>query len=265
MKKGRLSKKEMAIVAENVDTLTPQQIAEMLDRDAVSIGKYIKKNHSVGMALDGTGGFELEDRPYWSVLEQQFEKEELVLLKYFWGTIISQFKDDVTPTEEMQVVDLVKLDMLMNRCLIQNREAVSQIAELQRLVTAERDRDKDQQDLDLIFNLERQAGTLLSSQENVNKDYRELQTKKNSMLKEMKATREQRVKRLEDSQKSFTGWIIHMMSNPEITVEYGIQMEKMKLAMEAERDRLSQLHQYQDGIVDQPFLTPDTVIGRKKK
>ena len=41
--------------------------------------------------------------------------------------------------------------------------------------------------------------------------------------------------------------------------EYGIEMEKMRMAMEKERDRLANLHQYEDGQIDQPFLTPDTV------
>lgn len=41
---------------------------------------------------------------------------------------------------------------------------------------------------------------------------------------------------------------------------YGIEMEKMRLAMNKERERLSALHKYDDGQIDQPFLTPDTVI-----
>ena len=122
----------------------------------------------------------------------------------------------------------------------------------------ERDRDPDQQDRDLIFNMERQIASCRASQESMNRDYRELQAKKNSMLKEMRATREQRVKRLEDSKQSFTGWMIYLMTHPEETRKYGLEMEKMKLAMNGERDRLSQLHQYEDGGIDQPFLTPDT-------
>ena len=49
------------------------------------------------------------------------------------------------------------------------------------------------------------------------------------------------------------------MLNPDLMKKYGIEMEKMKLAMNKEKDRLSQLHKYEDGTVDQPFLTPDTV------
>ena len=78
------------------------------------------------------------------------------------------------------------------------------------------------------------------------------------MLKEIKGTREQRIKRLEDSRQSFTGWVAHLMQNPDITKGYCLEMEKMRLAMNKEKERLSQYHKYDDGIVDQPFLTPDT-------
>jgi hypothetical protein len=41
--------------------------------------------------------------------------------------------------------------------------------------------------------------------------------------------------------------------------KYGIEMEKMRLAMKNEQKRLSEFHKYEDGQVDQPFLTPDTI------
>ena len=93
----------------------------------------------------------------------------------------------------------------------------------------------------------------------MNKDYRELQTKKNSMLKEMKATREQRVKRLEDSKQNFVSWLAYLVSNPDVANKYGEEMEKMRMAMNKERERLAKFHKYTDEMVDQPFLTPDTV------
>lgn len=36
-------------------------------------------------------------------------------------------------------------------------------------------------------------------------------------------------------------------------------MEKMRLATEAEKERLSEYIKYEDGQVDQPFLSSDTV------
>ena len=131
---------------------------------------------------------------------------------------------------------------------------------LETMLAEERAVDKDQRDQDYILNLERQLASLRASQEALNRDYRELQTKKAAILREMKGTREQRIKRLEDSKQSFTAWVAHLMQDPETLKRYGIEMEKMRLAMMKEKERLSEFHKYEDGQIDQPFLTPDTVV-----
>tara|TARA_B100000131_G_C18113531_1_gene610475 strand:- start:1198 stop:1983 length:786 start_codon:yes stop_codon:yes gene_type:complete len=260
MKKGRLSKDEQRTISRLIDSLTVEDIAKKLDRSVSSIDDFVKRKFKVGMTNEEAAAYSLEDRPYWKELEAQFTIDELDLFKYHWSKIISQFKDDVFPTEEIQVVDVIKLEILMNRCLKGNKENIEQINTYTEMLREERSQDKDQQDIDYIINLERQVASLRASQESLNRDYRELQAKKGSMLKEMKGTREQRIKRLEDSKQSFTSWVASLMQDPALMKQYGIEMEKMRMAMKKEGERLSGLHQYEDGTVDQPFLTPDTVI-----
>ena len=268
MKKGRFSKDDINFIKENIN-LGFEKIATELDRDPESVFGFIKKNVAKGefdrpIWMEEPEGLEkaqydLTFRPYWVELQQQFTEDELKLFQYHWARIISQFKDDVIPTEELQVVDLIKLELLMNRALKHNKENIEQISALEALILAERQQDPDQVDRDVMFNMERQGASLKASQESLNRDYRDLQTKKNSMLKEMKATREQRVKRLEDSKQNFTSWMTYLVSNPEVTLAYGEEMEKMRLAMNKEKERLAAYHKYTDEMVDQPFLTPDTV------
>tara|TARA_B100001564_G_scaffold329552_1_gene314123 strand:- start:278 stop:1063 length:786 start_codon:yes stop_codon:yes gene_type:complete len=259
MKRGRLSNDEARYITDNAKDISVEEIAANLERDPTTIENFIKKNLKIGLSEFEQAAYDLEDRPYWIELRQQFSQDELELFKYHWGRIISQFKDDVFPTEELQVVDVIKLELLMNRGLKQNKSNIDQITAFEELVRTERATDPDQQDRDYILNLERQIASLRAAQESLNRDYRDLQTKKSAMLKEMKGTREQRIKRLEDSKQSFVGWVTHLMQNPTLTQQYGLEMEKMRLAMEKEKGRLSNFHQYEDGQVDQPFLTPDTV------
>jgi hypothetical protein len=259
MKKGRLSKEEIRFISASLDSLTTDDIAKKLDRDVESIEAFIKRKLKKGLSIEEEVAFELEDRPYWKELESQFTLEELELFKYHWTRIIAQFKDDVFPTEELQVVDVIKLEILMNRCLKSNKDNISEMSVIEKLIRDERAVDKDQRDQDYIMNMERQMAALRASQESLNRDYRELQTKKAAMLREMKGTREQRIKRLEDSKQSFTSWIATLIQNPETMKQYGIEMEKMKMAMKKEEQRLSAYHKYEDGQIDQPFLTPDTV------
>jgi hypothetical protein len=150
----------------------------------------------------------------------------------------------------------------MNRSLKMNRSGMEQIESLERLILIERGRPMQDQDRDLILTTERQVSSLRGSQESMNRDYRDMQVKKNGMLKEMRATREQRVKKLEDSKENFKDWVVHLMKNPSVTKGYGEEMEKMRLAMEAEKSRLTQPHEFTDGVIDQPFLTPETAISK---
>jgi hypothetical protein len=260
MKKGRISKDEERIINRLVDSLTVEDIALKLDRDVESVDSFIKRKLRKGLTNEEAAAFSLEGRPYWNELTGQFTNEELELFKYHWSRIIAQFKDDVFPTEELQVVDVIKLEILMNRCLKSNKDNLNELNMIDKMIRDERSKEKEDRDQDYLMNLERQAAALRASQESLNRDYRELQSKKASMLREMKGTREQRIKRLEDSKQSFTSWIASLMQDPETLKRYGIEMEKMRLAMFKERERLSSFHKYEDGGIDQPFLTPDTVI-----
>ncbi len=243
MKMGRISKGEEKFIRENLN-LGYEKIATELDREPESVFGFIKKKVAKGDFVapnwmeepnsEEQAKFDLTFRPYWNELKQQFTDDELKLFQYHWARIISQFRDDVIPTEELQVVDLIKLELLMNRSLKHNKENIEQISSFEGLIHELRAADVDQQDRDEIFNLERQVASLKASQESLNKDYRELQAKKSSMLKDL-------------------------VTNPDVARGYGTEMEKMRLAMNKQKERLSQYHKYQDDLVDQPFLTPDTV------
>jgi hypothetical protein len=259
MKKGRISKEEERIIARLIDSMTVEDIAKKLDRDVESVDNFVKRKFRVGISGEEAAAFSLEDRPYYHELNSQFTEEELELFKYHWSRIIAQFKDDVFPTEELQVVDVIKLELLMNRCLKSNKDNITDMTIFEKMAKEERAKDKEDRDQDYILNLERQIAALRASQESLNRDYRELQSKKASMLREMKGTREQRIKRLEDSKQSFVSWVAHLMQDPDTMKKYGIEMEKMRLAMKKEGERLSAFHKYEDGTIDQPFLTPDTV------
>ena len=187
MKTGRISKIEEKFISENIHT-DYKELAAELDRNAESLLEFIKKKVAKGdlpepiwmqdQYNEEKAQYDLTFRPYWLELQNQFTDEELKLFQYHWSRIISQFKDDVIPTEELQVVDLIKLELLMNRALKGNKDNIEQITALEALVALERQRDPDNQDKDALFNMERQVASLKASQESLNKDYRELQTKR---------------------------------------------------------------------------------------
>ena len=260
MKKGRFSITEMEFIEANAEVLSPESIAEKLDRDPDSIREWISKKigFSVKQKKEAAVANELKTKPYYRELNQQFSADELEMFEFHFKKMWSQFKDDVFHTEEMQIIDTIKLELLMNRILKSQQETTEQIKTYERLVQEEKAADRDQRDVDYIMNLERQVAILRASQETLSKDYKDLQTRKATMLKDLKGTREQRIKAIEDSKQTFASFVTQIATDEHFRLKIGKDMEKMRLAMENEKERLSDYHSYLDGSVDRPFLTPDT-------
>ena len=261
MKKGRFSVDEMSFIEAQAEVLSPDQIAEKLDRDPASIRDWIEKNigFSASQKKEAAVANELKAKPYYRELSNQFSAEELEMFEFHFKKMWSQFKDDVFHTEEMQIIDTIKLEILMNRILKSQMDNQQEVLMNERLVQDEKARDKDQRDMDLIINMERQIAILRASQETLSKDYKDLQTRKATMLKDLKGTREQRIKAIEDSKLTFASLVKKIATDPSYRNHIGIEMEKMRLATEKEKERLSEYSNYEDGIVDQPFLTSETV------
>jgi hypothetical protein len=265
MKKGRFSNNEMEFIEANAEVLSPEAIAKQLDRDPDSIHVWIEKNvgFSASQKKEVVVANELKQKPYYKELSTQFSSEELELFEFHFKKMWSQFRDDVFHTEEMQIIDTIKLEILMNRILRSQRSNQQEIILAENLVREEKNVDKDQRNMDLVINLERQVAMIRASQETLSKDYKDLQARKGAMLKDLKGTREQRVKAIEDSKLTFASLVKKIATDPQYRNNIGLEMEKMRLAMEHEKERLSEYMSYNDGQVDQPFLTAETTKEEK--
>jgi|TARA_R100000084_G_scaffold108832_1_gene72739 hypothetical protein len=266
MKKGRFSNEEMQFIEQNCEVLSPDSIAQSLNRSPESIKDWIAKKvgFSPTQKKEAAVANELKSKPYYRELNNQFSPEELEMFEFHFKKMWSQFKDDVFHTEEMQIIDTIKLEILMNRILKAQQDNQQEIAASEQIVRNEKSRDPDQRDVDLIVSMERQVAIIRASQETLSKDYKDLQTRKATMLKDLKGTREQRIKAIEDSKQTFASLVKQIATDTEFRTSIGIEMEKMRLAAEKEKERLSEYHTYEDEAVDQPFLTPETLIQEDK-
>jgi hypothetical protein len=260
-KRGPLTRDDKKFIADNHEKLSLQEMAITLRRNPKTIESFIQEHYgSHFQERAKVAEYDIQNTPIWKDLIDQFTERELDMFLYHWGRIVSQFRDDVYPTEQMQVVDCVKLEILMNRALNHQNECINEIAILESLLRDEKAVDADQQNKRTINSLEQQIRTLRASQESHNDDYRNMLKEKGSILKEMKATRDARIKFIESGKYSFVGWMRNLLENPERRLALGREMEKNRLAMQAEYERLSDYHEFEDGVVDQPLLTPERVL-----
>ena len=268
MKTGRLSKDEWAFIEFNSDKMSAAQIAKELDRAIEPIQKHLEKlgkGKDLRKNLQTQAEYDLKKRPYWRELQAQFSESELEILLYHWKEIVSQFRKDILATEELQIIDVVKLEVLMNRALREQQYSMNKIAEFDEMIEFEKRKAAEDQDREFIFGLERQIATLRAAKESLSREYKDLQTKKSAMYRDLKATREQRIAKLEDNKETFSGLVQKLVRDPDFVEEQNLYMEKMRLAVMKEQERLSDYHEYEDGTVDQPFLTPETILDESNE
>lgn len=269
MNKGRFKLTEQDFIKQNYNRLTYQEIAAQLNRDVNSVREFIEKklgkNVITAEDFEDKAEFDIKRRPFWKQLSMEFDESELELFVYQWKRIISQFKDDVFPTEEMQVIHAIKLEIMMNRKIRQGNEVEDSIANLHTILDLEKKADEEHRNAAFIAELERQISVLRMAQDTYGKEYREMLTKQQSILGSLKGTRDQRIKVMEDSRQSFMSWMKNVLENVQLRKELGMNMEKNRLAMENERRRLSEYHKYVDGAVDRPILNFESITEEDTK
>jgi hypothetical protein len=270
-KRGQLGLDEEKFITDNYGALSIEQIAEQLNRNIDPIKRYIKENNLT--IIDNSQ--ELKDneilrqklytKTFWPEIKRQFD-EDTGELKYFedtWVGLIKQFREDVLPAEELQIKQFITIDILINRSMKERKRHISETEKLQRYVDKEYEKPEEQRDIPKLANLETQLSFARNSIANYTNEYTKLLAEQQKISKDLKATREQRIKRIEDGKSSWTG-LIRMLEDEAIREKEGREMEILAMATNKIRDKLSEYHNYQDGVVDRPFLTPETVIPERE-
>lgn len=272
-KRGPISKSEMEFIRDNANGLSPAEIAKHLERTEETIRTYMieelriapddytTENRVQQLALQK----ELTNSPEWKALKDEFVQEELVYFKHRYGKLMAQFQDDVLATEETQIFLLIKYEILMQRNLKDTKRSVEDIERMEKLLqetygnypdgAASMDGDTKA----FISNLENQLASSRVAKGAKGREYTNLQSQHSSIMKELKATRDQRFDRVQNSKQTLLD-VIKSLDREDARAVEGRQMELVRIATEKERKRLSEQHTYVDGTIDQPLLTPETVI-----
>ena len=265
-RRGPWSADERKYIEENCDDTTYLEIDKELRRNPDAVKKFIEKTlgrkiKSASKSL--TPDSNIRSSPIWKELEQEFSPEELQVFIWQWNRIINQFKDDVLPTEELQIIDTIKLEILQGRALKHQKESISMIKTLEQEMKTEQNLGDDA-DNGRIDSLNRQISFYYAGMESLSKEYSDLLTKKGKMLEGLKATRAERIKRIESSRLSLIGWISEVLRNTKLRRELGLRMEKMRIAISVEEARLMEPHKYIDNTIDCPMLNSKTIERLKE-
>jgi hypothetical protein len=261
-KRGQLSLSEESYIQENVHVLSLDEIAKNLNRHAGPIKRYISENSLLTDPEEKLAHQTLKDKlhskTFWIEITKQFDDVtgELEYFENTWVGLIKQFREDVLPAEELQIKQFITIDILINRSMKERKRHIAETDKLQKLVDAEYIKAESDRDIPKLANLETQLSFARNSIANYTNEFTKLLNEQQKISKDLKATREQRIKRIEDGKSSWVG-LIRMLEDEQIREKAGREMEILNMAAQKAKSQLQQYHNYADKMVDIPLLTPE--------
>jgi hypothetical protein len=262
-KLGALSSDEWsAIKRMAADGKSLEEVAIALNRKVDPIRRYALQNDIVfkEVSFDEQDTMlmtnRLKTRPYWKEMGHHFDKDELDYFLQAWIHLMKQFRDDVLYSEELQIKQLITTEILTNRSMRDRKAHIEQVERLQKQLREEYKIPVNLRDVNKITLLEEQISFARNSISSYTAEYTKLLDKTQQINKDLKATREQRIKRVEDAKSSWTGYL-REMEDERLRAEEGDTAEILKMATDKAFEKLSEWHQYADDKLDQPILTPE--------
>ena len=275
----RLTKNEILFIEQNAASMTDEQIAEKIGRAAVTVVKYRKRagidklNGKATELKTGNRKLVFEDMDeyekakyirtnlesssdYAKLRDGIFSPIELKAYADSYVNYIMQFKSDLKATEYTQVGHVCRYEILLDRNLSDKKFAMKQISDMEDEIAIER--KSIPPDLAMVNMLQTNIEIMKEANVKRGKEYLDTQKQHGALLKDLKATRDQRIQKIEDKKTSFFDLLKDLMDH-EYQVKESREMELARLAMERETNKLSEYHEYVDGTVDKPILNEHTV------
>jgi len=263
-KRGALSTIEMNFIRDNIGSMSLDLIADSLNRTKKPIERFVTENNLSfdpdENITDQNLKIKLHAKTFWNEIVRQFDQDsgELDYFENTWIGLVKQFREDVLPAEELQIKQYITIDILINRSMKERKRHIAETERLQKEVDSIYNQPEDQRDAPKLANLETQLNFARNSIASYTNEYTKLLGEQQKIGKDLKATREQRIKRIEDGKSSWVG-LIRMLDDEAIREKEGREMAILEMATEKARQTLYENHQYEDDMVDQPFLTPESV------
>ena len=245
----------MDFIRQNCFDLSIEEIANNLNRTTAPVQKFIDKENLKmrNMTDDEHLLVELRGRYYYQELRKQFNDAELIFFEHQWIDYFRQFSEDVTHTEEMEILEVIRTEVLINRGMEDRQEVMQNIERLNKLIDDEMEKPSAMQDTVALASFQTQLGAAISSKSAYINEHEKLLTKKERLLKDLKGTREQRKRNADDAKTNFSS-LLRQLDDKDLRKKEGFDMEVHRVAAEKALDKLSEYHEYEDGVVDQPIL-----------
>jgi hypothetical protein len=270
LKKGALSDEEKRAIEQHIKFDSFSAVAKKLNRNEATIRKWCQRN---GITKDRTSeNKNLEEKkkrsPHFEELSNILTDREMDLAVKIYTELMRQFGSDILPSEEIQVIDFCVISASLNRALAKEKEIqkiLDQQIALRELLEKEKPGfDEDDGNLaddwmDKIDQIDLKISTLSDDLKETKKNQLSFFDKKEKATNALGASRNNRAKDIAKSNENWSDFVVYLKTNVDFRTRLGLEIERARLSVKEEFIRLSQLHEYDDGIVDYPLLNSDVV------
>ena len=275
-KSGILSNIEIDYITCHYQTLSLAEICTELNRNPGIVARFMKENGLDSAELNIHEDEKqrlklrkiLQAKYYFPNIKSQLimsdESDEIELYINKWIDMMVQFREDVLSLEEAQMNELILLSINMERVRRQEAKNLMRISALEKKLELEyqfpvetRNEDLPRWETELMM-ARTSATSYISQIKNINTDV-------NKINYDLKATRDQRFKKIESDAKTFQNLIRKLQDDTiRATTERGAEL--MKMATEKQREKLYDFHQYEGGDgLDIPILNHVSAAKLKDK
>lgn len=263
---GKLTQKDKKYIQDYHKIRDVKDIAKHLKRHEVTVREYINtlvvpdpSTIPTDIPPERVASFSLRQKPEWLQISNQFDPDELKHFEHKYNDLVAQFDNDVTATEDMQIIHLIKLELLTNRILVDIRKLEKDQRRIRKNLAVFRSvGNLTETDIERISGLEESLSSIISIAHGKNKEYIQLDAEYVKQMREMKGTREQRLKNIEERKENWMA-LMKAVQDKDFIEQEGAMLAKIQKAVENERKRLTDYHQYGDNQLDQPILSAETI------
>ncbi len=267
LKRGPVSKDDLEKLAAWRDIKPVKEIAKLLNRSENFVRKETaglperekKLEHSDWVSR-------LHASEFWVDVRRGLIGSEVGYFEQAWAAYMDQFgsASDILATDELMIKDLVMLDIFAQRAIAEQANIIRRINQLEDLIQKEEDKLPEDRDHDQLSSWRTQLNSLYAARGAVGKQHLDYQHRKDVKLRDLKGSRDQRFKQIEESRRNIFE-LIKDLDTHRKRMEEGRLNEKIRIASEKVAEDWGQVMDYGDNRFDKPFLSPEGELEDDKQ
>lgn len=256
-----MSVDEASFIRDNHLNMEPEEIASTLNRSLKFVKQKIAQIPVVQEIEDrGDAVAQLHASHFWPEVQRSLLNSEIKFFEQQWAKLVDQFStNEIMATDEMMIKDLILLELGGLRATAEKKKVMTMLLDTEEQYEKERKKPIDVQDIAFITLLKDQLTSLRACLPQLSKEQLDFQQRKDQKLRDLKATREQRYKQIEESKKNIFE-LIKTLDEYKKRKKEGRWMELMKMGADKVEDDWNNSMEFEDGTYNRPMLTPEAIL-----